>query len=291
MKTKETPIAITSILLLCAAVPIFGAEVGPDRGMLVVAGGGVTDPAIYERFVALAGGGNAPIVVIPTAGGGDTYDQYWPGLRRLRDAGATNITVLHTYDPEVANTESFVAPLRLAKGVWFSGGRQWRLVDAYAGTRTLAEIRGVLERGGVIGGSSAGATIQGSYLVRGDSSTNTIMMGDHKEGFGFLTNVGIDQHLLRRNRQFDLLEVIDAHPQLLGIGLDENTAIVVRGDNFEVIGQGYVAIYDSNRITSKNGRFYFLAPGDRYDLENREPSRQTHSPEPFEEVLSEAAAR
>ncbi|MCP4898575.1 MAG: cyanophycinase [bacterium] len=264
----------------------FAAEVGPESGSLVIAGGAVTDPAIYERFVALAGGGEAPIVVIPTAGGGENYSDYWPGLARLRDAGAQNIKVLHTRDPEVADTEEFVLPLVEARGVWFSGGRQWRLVDAYENTRTLTEIRGVLERGGVVGGSSAGATIQGSYLVRGDTSTNTIMMGDHTKGFGFLRSVGIDQHLLRRNRQFDLVQVIEAHPELLGIGLDENTAVVVRGDYFEVIGKGYVAIYDFHRQIRNDGSFYFLASGDRFNLATRQPSREIHSAEPFEDVFA-----
>ena len=273
-------------LLLASTTIAAGAEVGPTNGSLIVAGGGVTDPAIYERFVALAGGPEAPIVVIPTAGSGETYGDFWPGLKRLRDAGATHITVLHTRDRREADREDFVAPLQMARGVWFAGGRQWRLVDSYLGTRTLAEIHGVLERGGVVGGSSAGATIQGSFLVRGDTSGNTIMMGDHTEGFGFLKNVAVDQHLLRRNRHFDLLEVIEAHPGLLGIGLDENTAIVVRGDWFEVIGKGYVAIYDSAKVVGSGGGFYFLAPGDRYDLSTRQPSRETYSPEPFEEVFS-----
>ena len=116
-------------------------------------------------------------------------------------------------------------------------------------------------------------------------------MIDHTEGFGFLANVGIDQHLLQRNRHFDLVEVIEAHPELLGIGLDEDTAIVVRGDTFEVIGNGYVAIYDSTNVVGDGWRFYFLAPGDRYDLSTRQPTRETHSSEPFEHVISEAPHR
>ncbi len=278
-----------AIGVMAAATNALSTEVGPVNGSLVVAGGGVTDPAIYERFVALAGGPEAPIVVIPTAGTGESYDEFWPGLHRLREAGATRISVLHTRDRTEADGEEFVAPLLEARGVWFSGGRQWRLVDAYLGTRIVTELRGVLERGGVIGGSSAGATIQGSYLVRGDTSTNTIMMGDHTEGFAFLTDVAIDQHLLRRNRHFDLIEVIEAHPELLGIGLDENTAIVVRGDGFEVIGSGYVAIYDSTKVVGEGGAFYFLAPGDRFDLSTRQPLRETYSPEPFEEVISSSS--
>jgi cyanophycinase len=286
MRTHGNHPFVLATLALAAATSAIAAEVGPTNGSLVVAGGGVTDLAIYERFVSLAGGPEAPIVVIPTAGTGESYSDFWPGLQRLRDAGATHIKVLHTRDRQKADREDFVAPLQQARGVWFSGGRQWRLVDAYLGTRTLTEIRAVLERGGVVGGSSAGATIQGSYLVRGDSSTNTIMMGDHTEGFGFLANVAIDQHLLRRNRHFDLVEVIEAHPELLGIGLDENTAIVVRGDTFEVIGSGYIAIYDSTKVAGDHMKFYFLAPGDRYDLGTRQPTRLTYSTEPFEDVIS-----
>ena len=260
-------------------------EVGPARGSLVIVGGAMRDPAIVERFVQLAGGPEAPIVVIPTAGGGETYDQYYPGLRAFRDAGVADLTVLHTTDREVADDPAFSAPLRRARGVWFPGGRQWRLADAYLGTRTQEEIAGVLARGGVVGGSSAGATILGSYLVRGDTATNTIMMGDHEEGFGFLRDTAIDQHLLRRNRQFDLIEVIEAHPHLLGIGIDEDTAIVVQGDEFEVMGRSYVVIYDHGRLLDSGGRFYFLAAGDRYDLRRRQAYRVQRVARPFDRVV------
>lgn len=259
-------------------------EVGPRAGSLVIVGGALRDSAILERFIDLAGGPDAPIVVIPTAGGEDRYDEYWAGLKQFREAGATNLTVLHTRDRDEADTDDFVIPLAAARGVWFSGGRQWRLADAYLNTRVHRELAALLERGGVIGGSSAGATIQGSYLVRGDTKANTIMMGDHEEGFAFLEGVAIDQHLLRRNRQFDLIEVIEARPDLLGIGIDENTAIIVRGDMFEVIGEGYVAIYDHNKMLDSGGRFYFLAPGDRFDLATRQAYRLSPSAEPFERV-------
>ncbi|MFW6206616.1 MAG: cyanophycinase, partial [Gemmatimonadota bacterium] len=142
-------------------------------------------------------------------------------------------------------------------------------------------IREVLERGGVVGGSSAGASIQGSFLVRGDTATNTIMMGSHQEGFGYLRGVGIDQHVLRRNRHFDLLEVIEAHPELLGLGIDENTALVVQGDRAEVIGRSHVLVYDTQvTVGAREGPFYFLAPGDRLDLATREATRPSRSFEP-----------
>ncbi len=258
--------------------------IGPPSGSLVVAGGALSDPAVFSRFVALAGGPAAPIVIIPTAGGGERYDQYFRGRRPFEQAGARDITILHTYDTLVADSEEFVEPLRRARGVWFTGGRQWRLADSYLNRRTHQALWGVLERGGVIGGSSAGASIQGSYLVRGDTRANTIMMGDHEEGLGFLKNVAIDQHLLRRNRHFDLIEVIRAKPELLGIGLDENTAIVVQGDSFEVVGQSYAVIYDNQVSLDGGGLFYFLAPGDRYDMASRQAARPGRELRPLERV-------
>ena len=283
VKTASTPTAVPARALTLALTltlaptftpaPAHAQEVGPANGSLIIAGGALRDPAVFARFVELAGGPSAPIVIIPTAGGGRSYDQFFSGRRPFERAGAQTVTILHTYDPEVADTDAFVEPLLEARGVWFTGGRQWRLADSYLDTKTHDALWDVLERGGVIGGSSAGASIQGSYLVRGDSRTNTIMMGDHEVGLGFLKGVGIDQHLLRRNRHFDMIEVIRAKPELLGIGIDENTAIVVRGDRFEVVGESYAVIYDHDATLDSGGLFYFLAPGDRYDMDTREAFR------------------
>jgi cyanophycinase len=283
MRMLKTPSLLLSILLV--APPIAAQEIGPANGSLVIVGGAMRDRAIVERFLDLAGGSDAPIVVIPTAGGDEEYDQYWSGLRQFKEAGATDLYVLHTKDRDVANSEEFVLPIQNARGVWFGGGRQWHLADSYLDTRVHEELNALLERGGVIGGSSAGATIQGSYLARGDTRTNTIMMGDHVEGLGFIKNVAIDQHLLRRNRQFDLIEVIETFPGLLGIGLDENTAIVVQGDRFEVIGQSLVAIYDHNKTLDSGGLFYFLAPGDSFDLVTRQAFRPRNDRAPIERVV------
>jgi len=263
-------------------------EIGPANGSLVIVGGALKDQTILKRFLDLAGGADAPIVVIPTAGGKETYDQYWSGLKKFKEAGATNLTILHTYDAKATDADEFAQPINEARGVWFSGGRQWRLADSYLNTKVHEALRALLDRGGVIGGSSAGATIQGSYLARGDTETNTIMMGDHEQGLSFLKNVAIDQHLLKRNRQFDLIEIIEAKPELLGIGLDENTAIVITGDEFEVIGQSYVAIYDHNSMLDSGGKFYFLSPGDWFNLKTREASRPTTIREPLERVTKKS---
>jgi cyanophycinase len=245
------------------------------------------DTAIMKRFIDLAGGPKAPIVIIPTAGAADYYDSDYHGARSWRELGSESITVVHTRDRDEADTERFVEPITKARGVWFPGGRQWRLADTYLGTRTERELHKLLERGGVIGGSSAGASIQGSYLVRGDTETNAIIMGDHEEGFGFLQNVAIDQHLLARNRHFDLIPLIEKYPQLLGIGIAEDTAIVVQGDRFEVIGQSVVAIYDHQKTIAGEGQFYFLRPGDSFDMMTREARRRAISPGPFHVVTEE----
>ena len=285
--------AACGLLALAAAgtVEIAAQEVGPANGALVVVGGAMRSPAIVDRFVQLAGGPGARIVVIPTAGGQESYDQSFGGLRPFQLAGVRNLTLRHTNDRDEADSEAFVAAIREASGVWFSGGRQWRLVDSYMGTRTEEELWALLERGGVIGGSSAGATIQGSYLARGDTVTNTIMMGSHEEGLGFLRNTAIDQHLLYRNRQFDLLEIIEARPELLGIGIDENTAIVVQNDRFEVIGESYVAIYDHQSILDSGDPFFLLAPGDQFDLAEREAYRPARTLQPLRRVEARPSPR
>ncbi len=264
---------------------------GPEKGALVIAGGNLKDTIVYKKFMELAGGPESPIVIITTAAEDDQLakKEFAENTRKeFNDLGFKNLTVLHTRNQKVANTDSFTEPLKQAKGIWFIGGRQWRLVDAYSKTKSYDEFINLLNRGGVIGGSSAGATIQGSFLVRGDTKTNTIMMGDHQEGFGFIKNIAIDQHLLALNRQFDIFQILEKHENLLGIGLDENTAIVVKGDEFEVIGQHYVAIYDGtffSEIRDKSdwnkkryvqkplpkgsNKFYLLKAGERYNLRNR----------------------
>jgi cyanophycinase len=205
-------------------------------------------------------------------------------LKQWRENGAKDLTVIHTRDRKVADTEAFVKPIKAARGVFFGGGRQWRLADAYLNTLTHKELQALLNRGGVVGGSSAGASILSSFMVRGDTKGNEAMIGDHTVGMGFLKNAAVDQHVLRRNRQFDMLEVIDKHPELLGIGLDENTAIVVEGDRFDVIGQSYAIVYSNKPVAGANGRFYFMGAGDRFDMKTRKPTRRADDWRPLQGV-------
>jgi cyanophycinase len=147
------------------------------------------------------------------------------------------------------------------------------MVDSYSGTRTEKEIKNVLARGGVTAGSSAGATIQSDYLVRGDTSGPNVMMTEepnHQHGFALLRNSAIDQHINTRNRWDDLIAVVKKYPQYLGIGLSEGTAIIVTGDRFEVMGKWKVAVHDNTRTYQPWEKPYFvLSQGDVYDMKAR----------------------
>ena len=263
--------------------------VGPPAGSLVLAGGGKLDPAVYRRFLELAGGPDALIVVIPTASEESRFPAAWSGLSDLRRAGAKNVTLLHTRRRDVADSEAFVEPIRRASGVWITGGRAWRLVDAYLDTRTEAELHRLLARGGVVGGTSAGASIMASYLVRGAVTSNEVVMAPgYERGFGFLRSVAVDQHVLERRRYDDLLSVVATHPELLGIGMDEGTALVVQGDRAEVIGRSQVGFYNPSDPVRL---FSWYAAGAVYDLAERQrsaaPAEQTPAPEPAPSATSD----
>jgi cyanophycinase len=242
---------------------------------------------VFTKFIELAGGQNARIIIVPTAASSDPdFNYFQSGAARyaLQKFGVADATVVHTHDREEANTAEFVEPITKATGIWFGGGRQWRFTKAYGGTRAETEFARVLERGGVIAGSSAGATIQGSFLARGDTSGNTIMIGDVQRGFGYLRNTAIDQHVVARGRELDLIKVLeDPHGKMrkdfdraamLGIGIDEDVAIVVQGDRFEVIGKkdGAVLVYDPRKWkadTPETKKWETLKTGGRYDLSQR----------------------
>lgn len=272
-----------AVALLVLALPLSARqtpEYGPAKGTLVIVGGGSTEgTGIIEKFIELAGGVEKTFVIVPTAGGNRNADgTVRPYVESQVVAswvkrGLKNVRMLHTHDPKVADTEAFAAVLRDADAVWFNGGRQWNIVDSYAGTLTYREFHNVLARGGVIGGSSAGATIQGEYLVRGDTSGPNVMMTaepNHQKGFEFLRRTAIDQHINARNRWDDLIPVIQKFPTLLGIGLSEGTAIVVTGDRFEVMGKWKVAVHDNTRLYQPWEKPYFvLSPGDVYNMQTR----------------------
>jgi cyanophycinase len=244
----------------------------------MIHGGGPVSPEERDQFISLAGGPDANIVFIPTAASDNMIDVAHDGEKFATRFGAKHVTVLHTRDRKVADSEKFVEPLQHASAVWFEGGRQWRLVDAYLGTRVEREVKALLARGGIVGGSSAGATIQGSFLVRGDPAhpgnpdgDNRIMMvPGHEAGFALLPGSAIDQHVVVRHREDDLDQVIAAHPDLLGIGIDQGAAILVHGDIFKTMG-GEVLIHDGKKNHGKG--YDILQPGETFNLRTRTAQR------------------
>jgi cyanophycinase len=263
-----------------APAPADAPEYGPAKGTLLIVGGGnLNGSGINEKFIELAGGKDKKFIIVPTAGGNRNPDGTVATYTEEKEIapwvklGLTNVHMLHTADPKEADTEAFAKVLRDANAVWFNGGRQWNIVDSYAGTLTYREFHKVLERGGVIGGSSAGATIQGDYLVRGDTSGSTVMMTaepTHQKAFQFLRKVAIDQHINTRNRWDDLIPVVKKYPDLLGIGLSEATAIIVHGDRFEVMGAWKVAVHDNTRLYQPWEKpYYVLSTGDVYNMKTR----------------------
>jgi len=271
MRCRLLPMLFTAVVLCLATGEGHGQAcerpcVGPRRGAIVAAGGGALGDDIYRHFVKLAGGSDARIVIIPTAGAQEGSHDAWTAIEELKKVGVRRFEILHTRSRGVADLDAFVAPLFEATGVWISGGRQWRLIDVYLHTRTHRELEAVLARGGVIGGNSAGASTLASFLIRGAVEDNrTVVAPGREEGFGFLRGVAIDQHVLARGRENDLLEVLDARPELLGIGLNEGTALIITGDLAEVVGESMVAIYD---VTDPLHLIplRWLRPGEVYDL-------------------------
>jgi cyanophycinase len=206
-------------------------------GALVIVGGGGLPETIRDRFLELAGGAKARLVVIPTASA--QYDltgvsrsfTFWKAQR------VASVTLLHTLDHARANDPAFVKPLTEATGAWLAGGDQTRLLGAYHGTAVERELRRLLERGGVIGGTSAGASAMSRVMITGGNPRARV-----GTGFGFLPDVVIDQHFQNRKRLDRLLGVLTEHPRCLGMGIDEQTAVVVRGHTLTVLGKADVRL-------------------------------------------------
>jgi cyanophycinase len=243
-----------------------------SNGSLIIVGGGGMPTGLLERFIKLAGSADARIIYVPCEPD-DVIPREPSFCNELRKAGAKNVTWLHTKDRSQANLdEEFLKPFGEARGIWFGGGRQWNLVDSYQNTTAHRLMHEVLARGGVIGGSSAGASIQGDYMPRGDPLGNlNIIAEGYERGLGFLTGVAIDQHFTQRKRHADMTSLIRTYPQLLGIGIDEGTALVVQTHIAEIVGQGEVAFYDAHRQSEDSERDYIaVRSGGRFDLKSRQ---------------------
>ncbi|HWB12292.1 MAG TPA: cyanophycinase [Pirellulales bacterium] len=240
-----------------AEIPAGGKPAG---GKLVICGGGALPIQLRDRFIDLAGGAVARVVVITTASVYADTDKMESKLDFWREQNLASFKVLHTRSRRTADDPGFAAPLREATGVWFVGGNQNWLTETYLGTVTEREIHGVLARCGVVGGTSAGAAIMSPIMIRRDKPE--LQTGP---GFGFLPGTVVDQHFLKRNRQSRLLKVLDSYPDLVGLGIDEGTGVVVEGTQLSVVGDSQVVVCSS--ATSQGSQsVQSLEPGTQADL-------------------------
>ena len=209
---------------------VSGQEVDPAPKIFV--GGGALPEEMYKEFLKLTGP-DAKLVVVPTASNREVDVEKIQKVWQSR--GFQEISILHTNDREVASSAEFIAPLKTATAVWFSGGSQQKIADAYIGTPVEKELYQLLQRGGVIGGSSAGAAIQSRVMITGGGKQPKI-----STGLKLLPGAIIDQHFLKRNRLSRLIEAVRTHPELIGFGIDEGTAIVVSDNEYKIVGKSYV---------------------------------------------------
>jgi cyanophycinase len=267
-------------MILCSA--IFTTVIAQEnsfynkKGKLIIIGGGAIPDSLFSFFANYCGGKDQPVVYIPTATTDEAYIQNGEHLLKFTSRGFNNLSTIHTRNKKEADDPKNIALLRNAKGLYFGGGDQQLIADAYAGTKLYDEMIALLDRGGVIMGTSAGATIMGSLMIGGDARNDISKKYTLNPAFSFMTNTALDQHVLARNRQFDLIPVIEHYPGTLGIGIDESTAIIVEAGQFRVWGNSYVMLYDSMDWAEQKKKwglvlkpFKMMSSGSRFNLLTR----------------------
>ncbi|MEW6495076.1 MAG: cyanophycinase [Cyanobacteriota bacterium] len=256
---------------------------------LVIIGGAEDksgDCTVLREFVRRAGGVNARIVVMTVATElprevGDDY------LRVFERLGVEEVRIVDTVEREDASSSSYLEAIEKATGVFFTGGNQARISSVLKDTEIDKLLHKRLSEGLVIGGTSAGAAMMPDMMiVDGDSETNPrIEIVEMEPGMAFLPGVVIDQHFAQRGRIGRLLSAVAQQPVNLGFGIDENTAVVVNNNQFEVVGEGAVTVIDVSEITHTNlnsilkdedlalcgVRLHILPHGYRFDLASRKP--------------------
>jgi cyanophycinase len=203
---------------------------GEVVGTLFVVGGGTLPASARAEFVKLAGGPKAKLVVIPTAsatadGDGASSIAPWKSYKM------ESVTLLHTRDRKKADDPAFVKPLTEATAVWFGGGDQSNVTKAYLGTAVHTAIKDLLARGGLVGGTSAGAAIMSEVMITGGNPKATT-----GKGLGFYHHAVFDQHFIKRDRENRLIGVLAKNPGLFGVGIDEGTVALLQGRTLTVLG-------------------------------------------------------
>ena len=259
-------------------------------GTLVIIGGHEDregEKVILREFVRRAGRRRVVLVATASEVPEELFDEY---RRAFADLGAKDVVGLDVKTREDALADGAVEPLAGAGAVFLTGGDQLRLTSQLGGTPVLGAIRRVYEGGGVIGGTSAGASVQSDTMMVSGEGEAAPKLGEALRlapGFGFLPGVIIDQHFAARGRMGRLLAAVAQNPASLGLGIDEDTAVVVERQRFKVIGSGGAYVFDAARATFSNVAeadadetlsvhdvtLHALRTGDRFDLNPRRPFR------------------
>lgn len=272
------------LIILLFSASMFFAQ---SKGHLVIIGG-VHTTETSKKFVELAGGENARIVIIPNAGSNPIKNSELH-KKEFEELGAKADYLLFT--KETADADSNIEKMNWANAVYFLGGDQSDLTRDMLGTKLLQKVYDIYNNGGVVGGSSAGAAVMSEVMITGNELLNkdstsafiSVQKGNIEtaKGFGFIKSAIIDQHFLKRKRHNRLITLMCEHPNLLGIAIDEATAIVVYPDDtFQVIGDNQVLVYDptegKNIRTDKRGnlgitemKMHLLINGDKFDLKSK----------------------
>ncbi|MBI3336252.1 cyanophycinase [Candidatus Peregrinibacteria bacterium] len=262
-QNRRTFIKLFAGALLFGSLPTVraceSAKTAP-AGSLIIGGGGELSQEIRDHFVKLAGGDKARIVIIPTASANADFpdqsvDMYWGEEDKVASA-----LLLHTRSRIEANLPSFVQPLNEATGVWFSGGDQSRIADAYVGTLAEERCNTVLRRGGVVGGTSAGGAVMSPIMIAGGNPIPTL-----GKGFRFLEQFVrrtciIDQHFDTRNRIQRLLHALKLHPESVGLGVGWGAALLVNGSDITVMGKNVW-------LCNADGKSKEYSPGEKVDVD------------------------
>jgi cyanophycinase len=273
-----------------ASAPSRRVTQGP---VMPIGGAEETEPGgeILERFIELAGGKKARIAIIPTAS--DDPQRSGEGYATLfRDMGAKEADWLRVERREDANAEPALELLRMATGIYITGGDQARLVELLVGTLVMECIRTRNADGVIVAGTSAGASILSALMmaggtgIGGDSNGSAARKGmvDVVAGFGLVQDIIIDQHFSQRGRLGRLLSVFAGTPGLIGIGLDEDTAVLIdREGTLEALGSNMVTVVDGRNtvsdyfhreqgeiLTITGSSLHVLADGRRFDLDARQ---------------------
>ncbi len=280
---------IQTLAFLAVSVCHAFAQAPSPKGHLVIIGGGPRPEAIMKKIIALAGGNKSRIIILPMASG-DMVETAKAQREQFLKFGAPNVDYV-ICDSTSADADSNLAKIKAATGVFFSGGDQTRLMAALRGTKFLEGIWNVYRNGGVLSGTSAGAAVQSNIMLTGDELLNKDTANAYgmvrkgniatADGFGFVRTAIIDQHFVKRKRQNRLLTMVLEHPDLIGVGIDEATCVIVKPNNtFEVLGEATVQVFDARKAgnirTDKNGnlsandiRVHILPSGATYTLPTR----------------------